>query len=459
MLRLNKKKGVSVLIGYVLLTAFVVIMGGVVFTWLKTYVPQDSLSCPDSVSLFIKEYTLDCENYNLNITLKNNGRFSYSGFFIRASNISGDEIAILDFSQFLEETAEIKKLGNAVSYLGSEDNPLKPGEESIVIFDYAENSSIGSITSLTIIPTRSQTEDNRKRLVSCDTARLNQRLICGTESPPIPDLELIIGSCDIPTDSTMEALCVGRVCGTVENISSSGSVSCGTITCPPDSCAVGEGCNDMGQCEVIPPQCGINGINSPEQCDDGINNGVECVPSYGSSCDYCSSLCEIVTVLGPYCGDNTINGIEGCDAGTNNGVACDPPYGGSCNYCSSSCTTSTVQGPFCGDGVITSPEICDDGDSQSGDGCSNTCQVEIGWSCVGDPTPPPASICTTGGGGPSCANYCVSLGLGYTSSGCYANNGQCISNLGDPKSGGDSQCVSSGAPSGSTRCCCFPAVA
>lgn len=43
----------------------------------------------------------------------------------------------------------------------------------------------------------------------------------------------------------------------------------------------------------------------------------------------------------------------------------------------------------CGDGATTGSEICDDGDSESGDGCSSTCQVESGYTCIGVP-----SICT-----------------------------------------------------------------
>lgn len=42
--------------------------------------------------------------------------------------------------------------------------------------------------------------------------------------------------------------------------------------------------------------------------------------------------------------------------------------------------------PVCGDGVIEGTEQCDDGDSQGGDGCSAICQVESGWTCVGEPS-------------------------------------------------------------------------
>jgi cysteine-rich repeat protein len=41
---------------------------------------------------------------------------------------------------------------------------------------------------------------------------------------------------------------------------------------------------------------------------------------------------------------------------------------------------------FCGDGTIDSGETWDDGNLSSGDGCSSTCAVEIGWSCSGSPS-------------------------------------------------------------------------
>jgi cysteine-rich repeat protein len=48
----------------------------------------------------------------------------------------------------------------------------------------------------------------------------------------------------------------------------------------------------------------------------------------------------------------------------------------------------------CRDGVIEAEEQCDDGNFVSGDGCSNTCLVEAGYQCSGEPStctplPPP----------------------------------------------------------------------
>lgn len=58
--------------------------------------------------------------------------------------------------------------------------------------------------------------------------------------------------------------------------------------------------------------------------------------------------------------------------------------------------------PECGDGVIAGTEVCDDGDTDSGDGCSNVCAVEAGYSCTGEP-----SVCTPD---PVCGNGNVESG-------------------------------------------------
>lgn len=40
----------------------------------------------------------------------------------------------------------------------------------------------------------------------------------------------------------------------------------------------------------------------------------------------------------------------------------------------------------CGDGIVFSPEQCDDGNLISGDGCSSTCTIELGFACTGAPS-------------------------------------------------------------------------
>jgi MYXO-CTERM domain-containing protein len=48
----------------------------------------------------------------------------------------------------------------------------------------------------------------------------------------------------------------------------------------------------------------------------------------------------------------------------------------------------------CGNGNKHFNENCDDGDVMNGDGCSSTCAIEMGWTCMGNP-----SVCTFGGCG------------------------------------------------------------
>ncbi len=51
----------------------------------------------------------------------------------------------------------------------------------------------------------------------------------------------------------------------------------------------------------------------------------------------------------------------------------------------------------CGNGLLDPGENCDDGNSVSGDGCSDTCQVEPGWTCTPPiPPVPPVNVMADG---------------------------------------------------------------
>src|SRR3989344_284968 len=86
--------------------------------------------------------------------------------------------------------------------------------------------------------------------------------------------------------------------------------------------------------------------------------------------------------------------------------------------------TQAVSPPLCGNNVINSGETCDDGDTTSGDGCSNLCQIEPGWTCTGQP-----SVCNpTGGGAGYCGDgFCNSTSNNETSLSCPADCGGSLS--------------------------------
>jgi cysteine-rich repeat protein len=90
------------------------------------------------------------------------------------------------------------------------------------------------------------------------------------------------------------------------------------------------------------------------------------------------------------CGDGTIGVGEQCDdndANPGDGCSdtCQIESGYSCIGEPSVCTL----GVTCGDGAIGFGEQCDDNNPDPGDGCSDTCQIEGGYSCTGTP-----SVCT-----------------------------------------------------------------
>ena len=147
--------------------------------------------------------------------------------------------------------------------------------------------------------------------------------------------------------------------------------------------------NGAGQnVSAVCTECG-NGVaeklsDGVEQCDD--NNTV--------SGDGCSSNCtmetgydctaeegELSVCYAKSCGDGIRVGGEDCDTGGAIGcenVTCTVSVGFSCvtpAYGLSTCSA------VCGDGLVVGSEECDDTNTASGDGCSSSCAVEIGYNC------------------------------------------------------------------------------
>jgi cysteine-rich repeat protein len=84
---------------------------------------------------------------------------------------------------------------------------------------------------------------------------------------------------------------------------------------------------------------------------------------------------------------------------------------------------------MCGNGVATAQEECDDGNTNSGDGCSEVCTVECGYSCTGTNTQPNVCSSTCGDSnragfevcddgntvsGDGCGSDCLTIEQGWT---------------------------------------------
>ena len=176
-------------------------------------------------------------------------------------------------------------------------------------------------------------------------------------------------------------------------------------------------CTFANNQEVKQPICGDGIIDQGEVCDNGQNNGQVCQADYNTTCQYCSTACQLVEVKGPYCGDGQLQGEEQCDQAGQNGQICHAAYGQTCSYCSNICSQITISGPYCGDGVIQDSEQCD---GQAGVGehqaCTDNCQlidlaycgngqVEDGEQCEGSQS----QNCTTNIGyqGTQSCSQCV----------------------------------------------------
>ncbi len=186
----KKKKGVSEMIGYVLLVTIAIAMSVIVFTWLKGYVPTETIECSDGVSLFVKDYKYECltGTDKLTITLKNNGRFSVSGYLIYATTSAGQELATKDLSEFFDEDldgivekdeteADQKFVFNKevkFNNVNTDENTFAPNAERAQTFIV----EIGAGNKIEIVPTRHEIINNKDKLATCTKAKISQEISC-----------------------------------------------------------------------------------------------------------------------------------------------------------------------------------------------------------------------------------------------------------------------------------------
>jgi hypothetical protein len=242
--KLNKK-GVSIMIGYVLLVTSAVVMGVIVYQWIKTYVPTETLECPEGVSIFLKEYSYDCDLKELNITLKNNGRFNVAGYFIHGTNDSTQELATIDLSSY---TPLGKDKGGSVLF--GTTNSFEPSEGITSSFDLS-NSDIGQLYSIEIFPVRFQEEKGKNRFVSCGNAKIKETINCKI---------IIESSCNSVWEPPENE---GVVCDGGEHCIDAGEEN----EC---TCELGYLPNENGECELITCVTGqaIGDLDGDEDIDN-----------------------------------------------------------------------------------------------------------------------------------------------------------------------------------------------
>ena len=84
MKNIKNNKGISEVVSYVLLIVIAIGLSAIVFAFLKGIVPKEQTSCPEGLSLIIKE--AQCVGTNkIYLTFQNKGRFKIDGIYSRYS--------------------------------------------------------------------------------------------------------------------------------------------------------------------------------------------------------------------------------------------------------------------------------------------------------------------------------------------------------------------------------------
>ena len=156
---IQRKKGLSEMVGYVLLIVIAISLSILVFIWLKNYLPVKQEKCPDSASLTIEEY--GCENGIINISIRNTGTFRIEGFIIRAGNKTKATYLL----KAAGETESLESLKGNIYFLES----MKPDDLKNFYFLYSE---IGMISIIEILPIKIQ----GNKTVLCESAVVSRSI-------------------------------------------------------------------------------------------------------------------------------------------------------------------------------------------------------------------------------------------------------------------------------------------
>jgi hypothetical protein len=164
------KKAVSIMIGYVLLITFAIIIGGVVYVWMSSYVPTETIECPDGVSIFIKD--VECKNiggeYQLALNLSNNGRFAIDGYYLKVSNNPDIKIGNVPVTTVLSGAQE------ASGIIFFQTKQLEPGAEAgKSVFKLKGEAFLVEVT-----PIRYEVIENKNKLAICGASKASETISC-----------------------------------------------------------------------------------------------------------------------------------------------------------------------------------------------------------------------------------------------------------------------------------------
>jgi hypothetical protein len=111
------KKGVSVMVSYILLIVIAVSLSAIVYGFLKLYIPKEKPECVDGINIIVQE--AECINSKLELTLQNKGRFKIDAVFIRLGKQN---------REFREWINDPKVINDPTKFYLNGNKGLQPGD-------------------------------------------------------------------------------------------------------------------------------------------------------------------------------------------------------------------------------------------------------------------------------------------------------------------------------------------
>ncbi len=124
----SDKRGISVIIGYILLIGIAIGLSVMVYNWLVFFLPGEEIECPDTINLDLRDVSCNAGLRELNFSVRNNGLFSFDGFVVKVNhredarigvyNIGGDNGVFNEKISPGDEPFKVEIDYNAVDYPG-----------------------------------------------------------------------------------------------------------------------------------------------------------------------------------------------------------------------------------------------------------------------------------------------------------------------------------------------------
>jgi len=166
-LLVRDKRGMSVIVGYVLLIVLAIGMAAAVYSFLKFYVPKEQASCPESISLIV--HNMSCEGNVFRISLVNKGLFTVDGVFIKVGETGRTYKKLINCPDPNSNSIENCNIYFANGYLAS---PLKPGNSWSSSFPYTQGVGMREVEIEPLVVLKNSTR------VLCERAVISRTIEC-----------------------------------------------------------------------------------------------------------------------------------------------------------------------------------------------------------------------------------------------------------------------------------------